>query len=128
MTGRNLASDPVLRKYYYIMESLTPAQALAWALIKEYVQAHGRSCFTYNSLLRFWRESSTRINANTLERRVRELAALGLLERRELRRGRRRKTILCLPDDLYEYILSLAGGGTHDEHTQLYARIREGAS
>ena len=109
---RNLASDPVLRKYYYILESLTPAQSKTWSLIKEYVQAHGRACFTYNSLLRFWREAETRINIETLSRRLRELSALGLLERREYRdqRGRRRARF-CLPDDLYDYLISLAGRG-----------------
>ena len=78
--GRNLASDPRLKPYYFILESLMPAQSKTWSLIKEYVQAHGRACFSYNDLARYWRDSRTRLNIETLSRRLRELSALGLLE------------------------------------------------
>lgn len=67
-----------------MMPRLSRSQWLALRLIGEMVETRGADCFTYDTLIRFW--SGTRkpgIRANTLERRLRELAAYGLVERRQ---------------------------------------------
>ena len=85
--------------YDSVLRGLTRAQRKAWDLVLEYARATGRRCFTYNSINRYWSQSRVRINANTLERRLRELAQLGLLERATGRDGRR---LFCLARELYE--------------------------
>ena len=82
---------------------LTRAQQRAWSYILEYARGTGRRCFTYNDLSRFWPHASTRINAQTLDRRVRELVELRILERLKYQgqRGRTRARF-CLRRDLFE--------------------------
>ena len=85
------------------LEGLTKAQRRALSLILEYLRETGRRCFNYNSPQRYWARSAIRINTNTLERRIRELAEEGILERLEYtdERGRKR-TSFCLKLDLYQ--------------------------
>jgi len=91
------------------LASLTRSQARAWGFIAEYVRATGRPCFTYNQLQRYWPRARTRINVNTLERRLRELAELGILHRSIYIDGRgRRRVRFCLPPALKQELL---GGG-----------------
>ena len=102
--------DPRLQAYYGRLEALSRGRARAWSLIVEYVRETGERCFTYNELMRFWRGASTPINAQTLDRSIRHLAAEGLLERVEYRgRGGRRRTRFCLPEPLYKFYLEGPG-------------------
>ena len=96
-------SDPVVAR----LPKLTPAQRRAWDYILEYAEASGRRCFSYNDLARFWPRASTRINIRTLDRRIRELAELGILERLDYRdkRGRSRARF-CIRPDLFERFVS----------------------
>ena len=91
-----------MRVVHRELEGLTRAQRKALSLVLEYLRETGRRCFTYNSLARHWSRSSVRMNANTLERRIRELVEEGILERLVYtdERGRRR-TSFCLKRDLY---------------------------
>lgn len=90
------------RVVYRGLEGLTRAQQKAWSYILEYARATGRQCFSYNELARFWPQASTRINIQTLDRRVRELVAVGILERfEEADRGRPRARF-CIRRDLYQ--------------------------
>ena len=93
------------------LESLSRAQRRAWNYILEYSRSTGKRCFTYNSLQRYWPQASTRININTLERRLRELRELGILERRTYtdKRGRER-AYYCIRMDLYTSLLGVAEG------------------
>lgn len=97
MAGGGVGGDP--------LRGLTPAQRRAWSLIIRMARVRGKPCFTYNTLLRFWRENpDIRINANTLERRVRELVELGILVRREIRERRggreRPRYYYCISDEI----------------------------
>ena len=70
---------------------LTRSQAKALELVRHMLRETGRRCFTYNTLMRYWREHpDIPINANTLDRRIRELVELGVLRRVELERRRGR--------------------------------------
>ena len=96
-------ADPLLRE----LEGLSKAQKRALDLILEYSRATGRRCFTYNSLNRYWSQARTRINANTLERRVRELVKLEILERHEGQdRMGRPRVFFCLRRDIFERFVS----------------------
>lgn len=106
-------SDPVVAR----LSELTPAQRRAWDYILEYARETGRRCFSYNDLARYWSRARTPINIQTLDRRIRELVDLGVLERREARdrRGRTR-VFFCMHMSLYTrfvsaYILGGGGGG-----------------
>ncbi len=71
------------------MARLTRMQARALEIVRRMLSETGKKCFTYNTLMRYWREHpDIPINANTLERRIRELVELGILRRVEV--GRRR--------------------------------------
>ncbi len=88
---------------YRVMASLTGAQRRAWALVSRYARVTGRRCFTYEGIMRFWRDNQDiPIRATTLDRRIRELAERGLLERSTGRRGQR---VFCIRRDLYEEIM-----------------------
>ncbi|BAA79868.2 hypothetical protein ASQ66_gp51 [Aeropyrum pernix spindle-shaped virus 1] len=104
--------DYRLQPYLPILNALTPAQAKAWDYLVEYVRATGRICFSYNTLARYWPAAQTKINIQTLDRRLREFAQLRLLERREIKKdGRRRaRTIFCLPEDLASFYLDAGRG------------------
>ena len=96
-------ADPLLRE----LDGLSKAQQKAWDYILEYAKATGRRCFTYNDLARFWPGASVRININTLERRIRELVKLGILERREGQdRWGRPRAYFCIRPDLFERFVS----------------------
>ncbi len=97
------------REWLARLEGLTRSQVKAWSYIVEYVRFTGRRCFTYNELARFWPQAYTRINIQTLDRRIRELVGEGLLERKEWH-GRRR-AVFCLPEDLFLFYSGSGGGG-----------------
>ena len=83
------------------MPRLTKMQARALEIVRRMLAETGKRCFTYNTLMRYWREHpDIPINANTLERRIRELVELGILRRVEI--GRRRgkpRYAYCLEED-----------------------------
>ena len=93
------------------LSALTRAQVKAWNLIAEYVKTTCKCCFTYNQIMRFWRDARERINALTLDRRLRELAQMGVLERRQA--GGRRRTLYCVNAELCR---ALAGAGGCEGH------------
>jgi len=66
-------------RYVRVLAGLTRAQGKAWTIIASYVKETGRQCFTYNDLVRYWKDAPVPINALTLDRRLRELARMGLL-------------------------------------------------
>ena len=85
------------------LEGLSRAQLKAWSIIARMVRSTGRRCFTYTDLFRAWREyTDIPVRPQTLDRRVRELVELGILERVEGGRGAR----FCLRRDLYEWLTS----------------------
>ncbi len=99
------------REWLARLEGLTRSQVKAWSYIVEYVKVHHRRCFTYNDLIRFWPSASTRINVQTLDRRIRELVGEGLLERFDKEWHGRRRAVFCLPEDLFLFYSGSGGGG-----------------
>ncbi len=93
----------MVRVAFRELDGLTRAQRKAWSYILEYARSTGRRCFTYNELARFWPSAGTRINIQTLDRRIRELVQLGILERieEESERGRARARF-CVKPELYQ--------------------------
>lgn len=84
------------------LHHLTPAQRRAWSYILEYLRSYGKRCFTYNDLARFWPNAATKINIQTLDRRVRELVSLGILDRKEEEDGKGRTRVrFCLKHYFY---------------------------
>ena len=78
---------------------LTERQWRAWQIILTYTRRQG-PCFTYEAIMGFWsRYRDVRIKFATMERLIRKLADMGLLERRQ-RDGRR---VFCLPEKVKIY-------------------------
>ncbi len=104
--------DPRLAAHYHKLQALSPAQRRAWSYIVEYVKATGRQCFTYNDLARWWPTAGTRINIQTLDRRLREFVLMKLLVRETFRsRTGRERVRFCLPEDLASFYLERAQHG-----------------